>query len=174
MRNDQRILEGATRELGRHPAAGMDEIARACGVSRASLFRRHPSRDGLISALREHAHEDLSAAVERAELDHGTPPEALERLVDELLAVATPYAFLLQNPTEPGHEEGTRHIAKDIEALIRRGQAAGDFDPSAPPQWWVEVIVAVLTVAARAEREDSGGRNAAELMRRTLASGLMA
>jgi TetR/AcrR family transcriptional regulator, mexCD-oprJ operon repressor len=174
IRNDERILDGSMRELGRNPLAGMDEIAAACGVSRATLFRRHPSRDRLISDLRDHAHEDLRAAVDGARLGEGTPAEALGRLTEALVAIGVPYSFLLQNPLEPGSQEGTRYIAKPVAALIRRGQRDGVFDSSAPPDWWVEVIVAVLQVAARNAGASGRGSEAAELMRLTLTRGLAA
>lgn len=173
-RNDERILAGAMRELGRDPGAGMNAIAIACGVSRATLFRRYPTRDALIAALRERAHADLRAAVDGAALAEGTAGEALERLIGALLGVGVQYAFLLSNPLEPGHGEGIRAIARPVEALVARGYESGEFDPAAPPRWWVEVIVAVLQVATRRASGPRRTGDAAELMRRTLAHGLTA
>src|SRR3712207_4065219 len=111
LRNDERILEGAMRELGRNPTAGMNELAGACGVSRATLFRRYPSREALIDALREVAHEDLRAAVDGADLTAGSPPDALARLIDALLEVGSAYSFLLQNGGDPTHRAGTSSIS---------------------------------------------------------------
>jgi TetR/AcrR family transcriptional regulator, mexCD-oprJ operon repressor len=171
-RNDERIITGAMAELSRDPAARMESIAAACGVSRATIFRRYANRDEVLAAVRARAHSDLDAAVEAAALEEGSAVEALERLVAGLLEVSLPYAFLLQHPASPtGRPKRLRHVSEQIEALIGRGQASGEFRNNAPPSWWVEVIVAVLQAAT--QRASSGPpADAATLMRATLVYGL--
>jgi TetR/AcrR family transcriptional regulator, mexCD-oprJ operon repressor len=171
-RNDERIITGAMAELSRDPAARMESIAAACGVSRATIFRRYANRDEVLAAVRARAHNDLDAAVEAAALEEGSAVEALERLVAGLLEVSLPYAFLLQHPASPtGRPKRLRHVSEQIEALIGRGQASGEFRNNAPPSWWVEVIVAVLQAAT--QRASSGPpADAATLMRATLVYGL--
>jgi AcrR family transcriptional regulator len=171
-RNDERIIAGAMAELGRDPAARMEAIAAACGVSRATIFRRYANRDEVIAAVRSRAHADLDAAVDAARLDEGTPVEALERLVAGLLAVSVQYAFLLQHPAPPeGRQRRLRRVAGAIERLIARGQADGSFRDDSPPGWWVEVIVAVLQAATQRAR-GTRTTDAATLMRATLVFGL--
>jgi AcrR family transcriptional regulator len=166
-RNDERILTGAVTALGRDPSAGMTEIAAACGVSRATLFRRYPARDELIATLRNHAHSLLAEAVAGAEPDSGRAAEAIARLCDELLRVGEQFAFLEQNPNLPGRHDGITHIAAPVEALIARGQLSGEFDAELPPRWCTEMIVSILPLATR-EAKRSSHRRAVELMTTTV------
>ena len=167
VRNDERIHEGALAELGRDPAAGMEEIAAACGVSRATLFRRYPSREALLAALRDRSHSHLMAAVRAADLDRGTATEALDRLIDELVEASTPYAFLLRNPA-PDHREG-QFLAPSLTRLIKRGQESGEFSSNAPPRWWADAIIALLQVGTRSSKRK---REIARLIKATVTDGL--
>ncbi|HEY5985230.1 MAG TPA: helix-turn-helix domain-containing protein, partial [Streptosporangiaceae bacterium] len=47
------VLDAAIRTLGERPGASMDEIARAAGVSRQTVYAHFPSRDTLIDAVIE-------------------------------------------------------------------------------------------------------------------------
>ena len=50
-RNRELILQAAQRELGRDPAASMEEVAGAAGVGRSTLYRHFHTRDDLLAAL---------------------------------------------------------------------------------------------------------------------------
>ena len=168
VRNDERIDTGALEELGRDPAAGMEAIAAACGVSRATLFRRYPSREALLDGLRERAHAHLAEAVEAAQLQEGSATEALDRLIDALVEASIPYSFLLQNPVSAAHREG-QFIASPLERLIKRGQESGEFSRDAPPRWWTDVIIAMLQVGTRSSKSKL---EVADLIKATLMGGL--
>jgi TetR/AcrR family transcriptional regulator, mexCD-oprJ operon repressor len=167
LRNDERIDSGALQELGRNPAAGMEEIAAACGVSRATLFRRYPSRDDLLGVLRERAHDDLSEAVRSADIGSGTATEALDRLIDALVEASVPYAFLLSNPA-PEHREG-EFLTPSLSRLIKRGQKSGEFSTDAPARWWADAIIALLQVGTRSSKRK---REIARLIKATAIDGL--
>ena len=145
----------------------MEEIAAACGVSRATLFRRYASRDDLLAALRERAHHHLSDAVSSAEIGRGTATAALDRLIDELVEASIPYAFLLRNPA-PDHREG-QFLAPSLARLIKRGQESGEFSANAPPRWWADAIIAMLQVGTRSSKRK---REIAELIKATVTDGL--
>ncbi len=51
LRTDERILDAARRLLEQSPAASLSDIAAAAGVSRATLYRRFPSRERLVARL---------------------------------------------------------------------------------------------------------------------------
>src|SRR5438034_5514013 len=94
--NDERIVTGALQALASDPNAGMDALAAAAGVGRATLYRRFPTRSDLLAALRERARSDALIALKVARPDEGTAAEALERIVAALLPVADHYAVLAE------------------------------------------------------------------------------
>ncbi|NEC71302.1 TetR family transcriptional regulator, partial [Streptomyces rochei] len=61
--NRARILATARRELGRNPDTTLEELARAAGVVRRTLFGHFPGRAALLEALAEEASEALRGAM---------------------------------------------------------------------------------------------------------------
>ena len=60
--NRRRILDVALAELLRDPDASMDQIARAAGVVRRTVYGHFPNRDALIGTLVDGAVEAVAAA----------------------------------------------------------------------------------------------------------------
>src|SRR3712207_9514899 len=88
------VVEAAARLLARRPAASMTEVAAAAGVSRATLFRRFPSRPALVEELSRRAVHAYTPAVDAAPPEEGPAPEALRRLLAELARVAPGHRLL--------------------------------------------------------------------------------
>ncbi|MGW4909095.1 TetR/AcrR family transcriptional regulator [Streptomyces sp. NPDC004270] len=61
--NRARILATARQELGRNPDITLEELARASGVVRRTLFGHFPGRAALLEALAEEAAEAIQATV---------------------------------------------------------------------------------------------------------------
>ena len=78
------LLSRAAEVLSAAPAASMEEIAAAVGISRATLFRRYPNRQVLVSAVARAAAEAYVAATDAARLEEGPPDDALRRLIAAL------------------------------------------------------------------------------------------
>lgn len=70
----ERVLKEAAALLTRRASTPMDEIARAAGISRATLHRHFAGRDALIRALEEHGIAQFVQAMDAARLEEGTPP----------------------------------------------------------------------------------------------------
>lgn len=87
--NRRRILDVALAELLRDPDASMDQIARAAGVVRRTVYGHFPSREALISTLVDEAVEALSAAHAAGREDVRDPAEAVARSVLAVWASAT-------------------------------------------------------------------------------------
>jgi serine phosphatase RsbU (regulator of sigma subunit) len=72
--NRERLLVAAARLLAQSPAATLADVAAAAGVSRSTLYRHFPGREGLIAALGERPREAGSQAKEET-----VPPGRLGR-----------------------------------------------------------------------------------------------
>ena len=78
--NHARILAAAREELGRDPDASLDEIARAAGVVRRTVYGHFPNRRALIAALAAEATQAVAEAFTAT--SPGTDPRAaLARMV---------------------------------------------------------------------------------------------
>jgi AcrR family transcriptional regulator len=64
------VIDAAIRTLGDRPDASVDEIARAAGVSRQTVYAHFPSRDALIDAVIEQASSEFTALFDGLDLDH--------------------------------------------------------------------------------------------------------
>ena len=129
-------------------AVTIDEICRAADVARATVFLHFQTKEALLAEHGQRANQELAAAVraacgsatatirmaftmlaERAERH----PELVRMLVREI--VARPPAISQQ-------DEQARDLVELLAAVIRRGQAAGEFRKH------VEATIAALIAAA--------------------------
>lgn len=151
------VIEAAVRTLGDRPDASMDEIARAAGVSRQTVYAHFPSRDALIDAVIEQATAEVADLLDGLDLDQAPPAQALTRLLDAGWQVAARYPFLwLQPAVDPG-KDADRHapVLDRMLGIVRRGQASGDFDASVPAHW---LLSACLALGRATEDEVKAGR----------------
>jgi AcrR family transcriptional regulator len=151
------VLDAAIQVLAGRPDASMDEIARAAGVSRQTVYAHFPSRDALIDAVIAHASTEFTRLLDGLDLEAAPPAQALTRLLDAGWQVAARYPFLwLQPAVDPG-KDADRHapVLDRMLAIVRRGQASGDFDASVPAQW---LLSASLALGRATEDEVKAGR----------------
>lgn len=146
-RNIARILEAARRRLSRDPDASIEEIARAAGVGRVTLYGHFPSRADLVEATVVHALDDgdrVLAAVDLA----GDPHHALARLVEsswELIAESTSLLIAAQSVLPPGRIRDLHaDHARRVESLLTRGQEEHAFRSDLPNSWLVSILHQVM------------------------------
>jgi AcrR family transcriptional regulator len=139
----------------------MDDIARAAGVSRQTVYAHFPSREALLDAVVERAAAEVAAAMDASGLDDAPPPVALTRLLDAGLQAAARYPFLWDLPAVSPAEDAARHrpVFDRMAEVIRRGQESGDFDSTVTPGW---LLTAALALGRAAEDEVKEGRMTAE------------
>lgn len=158
----EHVLRSAAALLTRKSTSTMDEVAKAAGISRATLHRLFAGRDALVRALEGLGIEECEAALATARLDDGTAQEAVRRLVRELEPAAGLLAFLYtENQLFEGEEqnEGWARIDAAIAALFRRGQQGGEFRIDLTPAWLTEALYGLMASGAWAVSE---GRVAAK------------
>ncbi|MBO0689499.1 MAG: helix-turn-helix transcriptional regulator [Candidatus Dormibacteraeota bacterium] len=163
------VLESAVRVLNERPAASMGDIAEAAGLTRQTVYAHFPSREALLGAVIEHATEEALEAMDAAELDRGPAAAALGRLLQASWQTFTRYPILLHLPDDavPAAKQEDQHgpVLDRLDRLIRRGQAAGEFDDRLSSTW---LLAATLALGHAAGGEVAAGRMRAEEASATL------
>ncbi|MDJ1135907.1 TetR/AcrR family transcriptional regulator [Streptomyces iconiensis] len=153
------ILTAATRVLGAQHDAGLDDIAKAAGVSRQTVYAHFTSRETLINAVFDHVTEGVVAAMDAAmnETVDGEPAETtLIRLLSASSHVADQLPIVLRDQpltSERAHELH-RPIVERFAEVIERGQRSGEFSDRLSCHWLVAAIIALVHTAA--DEVDSG------------------
>src|SRR6185295_10257078 len=78
--NRARILAAARDELSRNPDASIEDIARAAGVVRRTLYGHFANRQALVAALADEAQQALADAFNRARRPDADPALAMARM----------------------------------------------------------------------------------------------
>lgn len=155
------------------PAASMQELAQAARVSRATLFRRFPSRASLVAELCQAAVQAYVRAVDRAAPEQGPPPQALTRVVEALGQLAPVVGLLGLQPLAEHVEASLLAQTADTESRLRqlvlRGQESGHFRVDVDPEWLLAMLTWLMVAAADTVRL---GRLTASAAQRHLASTL--
>ncbi|WP_030560380.1 TetR/AcrR family transcriptional regulator [Streptomyces aureocirculatus] len=141
------VLRSAAAQLTRKGSSTMDEVARAAGLSRATLHRHFAGRDALIRALEELGIQECEAAMDAARLDEGSAQAALRRLIKEIEPAAGLLAFLVtENQLFEGdaQHEGWSRLDDRIAALFRRGQQSGEFRIDLSAAWLTEALYGLV------------------------------
>jgi AcrR family transcriptional regulator len=146
-------MKAARRVLGERPEASLEEIAKAAGVARQTIYAHDLSREALIRAVQRRALDQIIAILDAAHLDQGPPEQALERLLDACWAAANENQ-IFDIPAVPtnAEEEYERHLPllRRLDKLVERGQRVGVFDRRLPAHW-LEAAFIGLAHAAGAE-----------------------
>ena len=146
------VSAAVAQHLALSPAASMQELAAAAGVSRATLFRRFPSREVLVAQLCEAAVRAFVGVVNAAEPEGDSPSAALRRVVSGLARLAPVVGLLGLQPLDE-HVESTlleqiSNAEERLRQLIRRGQEAGDFRVEVDPEWVLTMLTWLMVGSA--------------------------
>ncbi|MBQ1100473.1 TetR/AcrR family transcriptional regulator [Streptomyces sp. b94] len=167
--NRARILATARRELGRNPDTTLEELARAAGVVRRTLFGHFPGRAALLEALAEEASDVLRSAM-AAGAERVGPAEPAERALAHFVLLMWPvgdrYRMLLALAR---HDLGVERVAEilaparaEVTAILERGQRGGVFPGHLPPAvlsaGLEAMTVALLEQVNTGALEDDGTR----------------
>ncbi len=176
-RNIARILAATREQLGADPATSTDDIARAAGVGRMTLYGHFRTRAELIDAALEDAIRVGDEVLREVDLtgDPRTVLRALLRsswtLVAESGGLLAAAEDVLPAPRIRALHEGP---ARRLEQLIRRGQRQGAFRTDLSATWMVNAVHYLLHGAASEVR---AGRmkesKAADVVTRTVESVLL-
>ncbi|MCX4546800.1 TetR family transcriptional regulator [Streptomyces sp. NBC_01565] len=166
--NRARILATARQELGRNPDITLEELARASGVVRRTLFGHFPGRAALLEALAEEAAEALQAATAVGVKATEPAERALAHFSLLMWPVGDRYRMLL---VLAQRDLGMQRVAEILEparvkvtAILERGQREGIFHSHLPPAalsaGLEAMTVALLEQVNTGALEDDGTRTA--------------
>lgn len=173
---DNRILASLALALVDHPRATLQELAKAIGIGKTTLYRFCRTREQLIERLARHSAQAFSRAILAAELDSTPPREALRRLIANNLEHWELTAFLLyywRDSSVAWDAEAEWDAAIDV--FFLHGQQQGVFRIDIPAPALTEIWVSILVGLVDAERRGRVARSGlAALIENTFLNGALA
>ncbi len=145
--NRARIIEAAIGAFAANPDASMDDVARAAGVVRRTVYGHFPSRDELVEGIVDDAAAALAALLGGTAALPDRPDLASALLALLIWPIGDRFRMLL---TFARRELGEQRIREIIEparapavAIIERGQHDGTFSTYLPAPVLVTMTEAV-------------------------------
>ncbi len=146
-KNIAAILDAATTALARDPDASVNDIARAAGVGRVTVYGHFDSRPALVAAVVDRAMAATEGELSGVDLT-GEPIDVMRRLLGVTWDLTHRYGALIvaaqrSLPTEAfraAHEEPIRRM----QTLLRRGRRSGVFRRDMPLDWQITLIQSLL------------------------------
>lgn len=152
-RNIEAIVEAATSLLAVNPEASVQDIAKAAGVGRVTLYGHFDSRTTLINEVATRAIAQTEEALRSVDID-GDPREAMTRLLEATWHLTHRFGGIVVAADHALPAEQLKHAhegpAHRVHALLERGRAEGRFRADMPIEWQITTIQAVLHAASGA------------------------
>jgi AcrR family transcriptional regulator len=139
------VLRATSEELAKvgYLALRMEDVARAAGVNKTTVYRRWPTKMELVTEAMRRERERRSVAP-----DSGSLREDLRIMLRAFAEqgrspLARAWLSELGNPEVRAIMRGSRHhVESQWVAVIARGMARGELPPDASPLFLIEVLVA--------------------------------
>ncbi|WP_136707289.1 TetR/AcrR family transcriptional regulator [Agromyces sp. H66] len=178
LRNIETIIATATRLLAVDPDASVNEIAKAAGVGRVTLYGHFDSRATLVREVVDRAIAQTEEALSQVDLD-GDPRAALGRLLEASWQLTHRFGALVVAASQALPPEGMHRAHEEpaarVRALLVRGREVGEFRSDVPIEWQVSVVQAILHGASAAvHRGEITADDAPFLVRDTVLAALAA
>ena len=151
-RNRRTLLTAAAEELAHNPEASMADVARAAGLTRATLYRHFRNRQSLLEAIQTEALVRAAEALVACRLEEGTALEAFRRAIDELGSHSMRFRIVLMQAPDlnPGFLRQRARVLAPLVEVVKRGQVEGHIRSDLPPRWIVTAMASLLVAAVRA------------------------
>jgi len=175
-RNIEAIVDAATALLAVNPDASVQEIAKAAGVGRVTLYGHFDSRTTLVAEVATRAIAQTEASLSGVDFS-GDPREAMERLLEATWHLTHRFGGIViaAGQVLPPEEMRRAHAgpSKRARTLLERGRREGRFRADMPVEWQITTIQAVLHAASSAvHRGEIAAEQAPRLVRDTVLAAL--
>ncbi|MFC5751942.1 TetR/AcrR family transcriptional regulator [Actinomadura rugatobispora] len=159
MADEETILAAATRHLNRDPGASMADLAKAIGISRATLHRHFATRETLLHHIAERALDRWERVQDEAEIDDaaasGDPARvaaSLRALLRGFLPLIDEHGFALTVHLVAAYlaadvsalEERSERLEEREIALYAAAQRAGVLRADLPARWVSDALFGLL------------------------------
>ena len=143
--NTARILAAAEEVLAVDPAASLERIGEAAGLTRATVHRRFASRQALLEALTGQLNERYLNALEQSRMDTAPPLVVLRRLTEIVFELKVSHRSAMElMSTLTGCRGGlSPEVAAGLEQVFARLREAGDITATGA-DWCRQVYLALL------------------------------
>lgn len=151
----EQALQAIAAALSEQPRLTMEQLAKAVGVSRATLARMFPKRDDLIAQLHASALERAVRTIDELCPERGAVPDVIRRFVAAVFPEADLHFFLyrIERYGGPqGADDDWAPSAQRMLQLFQRGQEEGTLRVDMPAMWMLDTMAALLFAAAEAVR----------------------
>ncbi|MBJ7262774.1 MAG: TetR/AcrR family transcriptional regulator [Burkholderiaceae bacterium] len=145
--------------IARAPRANLQYIAESAGISKATLYRISPTREGIIEMLLERATKHLQDALSNAVLHRPPYPDALMRLTTNVIQGRNFYMFwnaahwVQMLDAKGDTPDVPSFYGEALEDFFLKGQRAGAFRIDMPAKWLTKAYDYMLFAAVEsAER----------------------
>ncbi len=121
------ILTGAAQIFAAQgEQASMNDVAKAAGVGRATVYRYFPNRGLLLDELTRVSVSDVHARLGSARIGQVTPEEGITRTVRALVEVGDSFLLLTRERPRSDPQRFERQLTQPMRQLFERGQDNGD------------------------------------------------
>ena len=153
------ILNGAAQIFAiQGEQANMNDVAKAAGVGRATVYRYFPNRGVLLDELTRVGVGDVDARLVSARIGQVTPEEGIARTVRALVEVGDSFVLLTRERRRSDPQRFERQLTQPVRQLFERGQDNGDIRDDIASARLIEgligLIVGVMTSTPRLGNED--------------------
>lgn len=153
MEANDKLMAALALALVEKPRGSLLELARAAGISKATLYRFSRTREQLIERLMRHSDHAFNAAIARADLQTGAPAEALRRLIVLNLEHRELLLFVMHYLKDAGTNwEAGCYWETELDRFFLRGQQEGVFRIDVPAAAMTEIWCSVITGLVDAEQ----------------------
>lgn len=155
---EQPLLRSLALALSENPGATLQELAKAAGVSRATLYRFAPTREQLLDTVKQHVLRVMSKFLDDAGLETRPSLEALRQLTANYIAEKEFCAFMITQYTPYSTANSRTPITDEcyvfeqrLDDFFLRGQAAGVFRSSLPSRWLTDLYFGFIQALSESE-----------------------